>query len=157
MMNEDTWLWRSPLLFGRSSHGAPSVGRLRDNDVPPLTHWGWGKIAAILQTIFFNQFCCVLIKTWLQYVLNGSIINMPSRGKIIAWRRWGDKPFITLTIGSQIYWRIYASLGIHQLTQGARTKFLSFCTWHLPIHVPVRTIIDVFCKSTEFWSWGYVW
>ena len=45
----------------------------------------------IFKCIFFNENCCVLIKTSLKYVGNGPIDN-PALVQIMAWRRLGDKP-----------------------------------------------------------------
>ena len=47
----------------------------------------------IIKCIFFNENCCVLIKTSLKYVRKGPIDNNPALVQITAWRRLGDKTF----------------------------------------------------------------
>ena len=41
---------------------------------------------------FFNENCCILIKSSLKYVRKGPIDNNPTLVQIMAWRRTGDKP-----------------------------------------------------------------
>ena len=47
----------------------------------------------IFKCIFFNENCCVLIKTSFKYVCKGPIDNTPVLVQIMAWRRLGDKSF----------------------------------------------------------------
>ena len=63
-----------------------------------LTHWGWDKMAAILQTIYLNAFFLneniwISIKISLKFIPKGLINNIPSLVQIMAWRRGGNKPF----------------------------------------------------------------
>ena len=61
-----------------------------------LTHWGWDKMDAILQTftnaISLNENVWILMKIWLKFVLKGPISNIPALIQIMAWHRTGDKP-----------------------------------------------------------------
>ena len=58
-----------------------------------LTHWGWDKMAAVLQTTFSNAFnIWVSIKVSLKFVPKGPINNTPALVQIMAWCRPGDKP-----------------------------------------------------------------
>ena len=61
-----------------------------------LTHWGWDKMAAIFQTIYWKAFSWMkmykfqLIFQW--SFLMGPMNNIPVLVQIIAWRRPGGKP-----------------------------------------------------------------
>ena len=57
-----------------------------------LTHWGWDKMAAIFQCIFFSENVWILLKISLSFVPNGPIKNIPALVQIMAWCRPGDKP-----------------------------------------------------------------
>ena len=62
-----------------------------------LTHRGWDKFTAILQTAFTNSFFLnenvrISSKIWLKFVLEMRINNIPALIQIMAWRRPGDKP-----------------------------------------------------------------
>ena len=62
------------------------------------TQWGWGIMAAILQTIFsmaflLNENCYVLILISLKCVAKGLIDNNPALVQIMAWHQTGNKPF----------------------------------------------------------------
>ena len=63
--------------------------------------------------IFLNENVRVSIKISLKFVLKGSINNNPALIQIMAWRRSGDKPLSEPMI---VYWRIYASLGLNELS-----------------------------------------
>ena len=62
-----------------------------------LTHWGWEKMAAFLQTTFSLAFSWMkmyksrLTFPW-KYVPKGPINNIPALVQIMAWHRTGDKP-----------------------------------------------------------------
>ena len=61
-----------------------------------LTHRGWDKFTAILQTAFTNSFFLnenvrISSKIWLKFVPKMRINNIPALIQIMAWRRPGDK------------------------------------------------------------------
>ena len=61
-----------------------------------LTQWGRDKMATIaddtFERIILNENVWTSIKISLKFVPKGSIKNIPSLVKIMAWRRSGDKP-----------------------------------------------------------------
>ena len=62
-----------------------------------LTHLGWDKMAAILQTIFFkliylNEMCCILLKNSMNTVPKAADNNMSALVQIMAWDQAGNKP-----------------------------------------------------------------
>ena len=69
-------------------------------------------MVAIWQTIFSNSFssnCCLLIRISQKFLLPKCLMDSKSRlVQIMSWRRTGDKP--------SVYFRIYASLGVDELT-----------------------------------------
>ena len=58
------------------------------------THWDRDKMAAILQTTFFNTFSWmrISIKMSLKFVPKGPVKDIPTLIQIMAWRGPGDKP-----------------------------------------------------------------
>ena len=84
-----------------------------------LTHWGWDKMAAILQTtclkcIFFNENVWISIKILLKFVPRGPINNIPGLVPIMTWRPPGDKPLSEPMMVSLLH--IGASLDLNDLT-----------------------------------------
>ena len=84
-----------------------------------LTHWGWDKMAAILQTTLSNAFCLnenvrILIKISLKFVPKGPIDNTPALVQIMAWRRPGDKP-LSEAMMVRLLTHIYASFSLNEL------------------------------------------
>ena len=68
----------------------------------------------IFKCIFLNENAWIPIKISLKFVPKGPINKIPALVQIMAWRRSGDKP-----LSEQwwlVYWRIYASLGLNELT-----------------------------------------
>ena len=65
-----------------------------------LTHWGWGKMAPISQTmlwiafkrIFMNEDFRISFKISLKFVPKGPINNIQALVQIMAWRWPGIKP-----------------------------------------------------------------
>ena len=62
-----------------------------------LMHWGWDKMAAILEMtffiwIFFNENFYNLIKISLNFIHEGPVVNMPLLVEIMAWCQTGAKP-----------------------------------------------------------------
>ena len=62
-----------------------------------LTHWGWDKIAAILQMaflkcIFLNENVSIFIKIALKFMPKVPINNIPALFQIIPWHWPDDKP-----------------------------------------------------------------
>ena len=64
--------------------------------------------------IFLNETLRISIKISLNFVPKGPINDIPALVQIMGWRRRGDKPLY----GPWwlVYWRIYASLGLNELT-----------------------------------------
>ena len=89
-------------IHGRTCFPISSVCPL-----PPyfdLTHWGQDKMEDTLQTIllnaFLNEHCCTVVKNYLKFVPKGLIKHYS-----INWDQWWS-----------VCWRIYASLGLNELT-----------------------------------------
>ena len=83
----------------------------------------------IFKCLFLNGNIWILIKMSLTFVLNGPINNMSALFQIMAWHRIGDKPLseTMLTWFTDatshclnqwwlVYWSLYASLGLNELT-----------------------------------------
>ena len=81
-----------------------------------LTHCLRDKIGTILQTTLSNTISLmkILIKISQKFVPKGPIINTPALVQIMAWHRPGDKSLSGPMLGKS--WRIYASLGLNELT-----------------------------------------
>ena len=58
----------------------------------PLTHWGWGKMAAIFKCILLNENVTIWIKISLKFVPEGPINNILAMVQLMAWHQTGDKP-----------------------------------------------------------------
>ena len=94
----------------------------------PLTHRGWDKVAAILQTIFSNAFSWMEMhefhfKISLKFVREVRSNNIPALVQIMAWHWPGDKPLSEPMMVS--HWHIYASLGLNELVEIIMDFFLS--------------------------------
>ena len=83
----------------------------------PLTHWGWGKMAAILYTSFSSTSPMKSLNldsmSW-QFVPRVSVDNNSGLVQIMAWRRIGDRQ-LSETNDCLVYRRIYASLCLNEL------------------------------------------
>ena len=66
----------------------------------------------IFKCIFLNENIWTLTKISLKFVPKGPINNIPALVQILAWHRPGDKSLSE----PMIYWHIYASLGLNELT-----------------------------------------
>ena len=75
---------------------------------------------AIFKWIFFSENVRISIKTSRKFVLKDQVNNISALVQIMAWCRQGDKPLSEPMI--LIYWRIYASLGLNELTWIGTTK-----------------------------------
>ena len=64
--------------------------------------------------IFLNENVRIPIKISMKFVPKGPINNIPALVQIMAWRRPGDNHY--LNQWWLVYWRIYASLGLNELT-----------------------------------------
>ena len=66
----------------------------------------------IYKCIYFNENCCILIKTSLKYVHKGPIYNNPAFVQIMAWRRAGNKPLSepVMAYFDDAYMRLSASM-----------------------------------------------
>ena len=85
----------------------------------PLTHWGRDKMDAISQMIFSYAFSWMKmyelrLKFHWRLFPRVKINNIPAFVQIMAWRRPGEKPLSEPIMVT--YWRIYASLGLNELT-----------------------------------------
>ena len=88
-------------------------------------------MAAIVQTIFFrwiflNKNVSISIKISLKFVPMGLVNNILALVQIMAWRQPADK-FLSKQ-WSLVYWSIYASLGLYELSQIIVTKLKIECT-----------------------------
>ena len=64
--------------------------------------------------IFLNETVWISITISLKFVPKGPANNIPVLVQIMAWRRTGNKPLSEVYL---VYWRIYASLGLNELTR----------------------------------------
>ena len=71
----------------------------------------------IFKCIFLNENISFPIKVSLKFVPKGPINNIPSLVQKMDWRRSGDKP---LSEPMMVYRRIYASIGLKELTGSGR-------------------------------------
>ena len=87
-----------------------------------LTHWGRDKIqigrrfpADTLKCIFLIENVRISVKNSLKFVPKGQINNTPALVQMMAWRRPGDMSHYLNQCWS-VYWRIYASLSLSEVT-----------------------------------------
>ena len=91
----------------------------------PLAYWGRDKMAAILQKAFSNvnifllENASIFIKNSLKFVSNGALNHNLALVQIITWQRTGIIHYHGL-----VYWRIYASLNLDELTLSSPWKQL---------------------------------
>ena len=92
-------------------------GRSQETHINSLRPRQNGRYNAddIFKCIFLNENVWIPTKISLKFVPKGPINNIPALVQIMAWRRLGDKPLSELMMVS--YWRIYASLGLNDLTR----------------------------------------
>ena len=69
----------------------------------------------ILEWIFLNEDVWISINISLKFIPRGPINNIPTLVQVMAWRRPGDKPYLNQWWLD--YRRIYASLGLNELTR----------------------------------------
>ena len=67
----------------------------------------------IFKYIFLNEDVWISLKISLKFIPKVRINNIPALVQMMAWRRSGDMPLSEPMI---VYWRIYASLGLSELT-----------------------------------------
>ena len=70
-----------------------------------LTHWDWDKMAATVQTAYWNSFSYVesiffFIKVTLKFAYNGLINNKPAWALMVAWHQTGKKPLSAPMVAS---------------------------------------------------------
>ena len=99
-------------------------------------------MAAIFQTTFFkgiflNQNIYILIQISLKFVPKGPINNIPALVQIMARRRPGA---IIWTNDGMVYWRIYASLGLNELTWDLEVMMVYVVIWSWYLNVPKTNI-----------------
>ena len=92
----------------------------------PLTHWGRDNMDAISQMTFSYAFSWMKmyelrLKFHWRLFPRVKINNIPALVQIMAWRRPGEKPLSEPIMVT--YWRIYASLGLNELTILANCMF----------------------------------
>ena len=80
----------------------------------------------IFKCIFLNENVWIMIKNSLKFVPKGPISNIPALVQIMAWHRPGNKPFLTQCW--LVYRRIYASVGLNELTLSCPLS--SWCYYH---------------------------
>ena len=78
------------------------------------------SLSVIFKRIFFNENVWISNKISLKFIHKGPINNIPALVQIMAWGRSGDKPLSEPMMVS--FWRIYASLGLNELTWGIVTE-----------------------------------
>ena len=71
---------------------------------------------AIFKCILLNEIMWILLKISLKFVPKVQIDNIPTLVQIMAWHQSGDKPSSGPMIMMLVYWRIYASIGLNELT-----------------------------------------
>ena len=86
-----------------------------------LTHWGRDKMTVtladdIFKCIFLKENVWISIKISLKFVPKVLISNIPALVQIMAWRRLGDKPLSGPIQCWHVHRRIYASLGLNELS-----------------------------------------
>ena len=69
------------------------------------------------KAFFLNENLWILLKISLKFVPKVRISSIQTLVQIMAWRRPGNKP----NQWWLVYWRIYASIGINELTQFAQS------------------------------------
>ena len=84
-----------------------------------LTHWGWDKMVTIFQTTFSNAFSWMKInKCWLRF--QWSLFSRAQLSIFPYWfRQWLGAVQATSHYLNQwllVYWRIYTSLGLNELS-----------------------------------------
>ena len=88
----------------------------------------------IFKYIFLNENVWISLKISLKCVPKVRIKNIPALVQIMAWRRPGDKP---LSEPMLVSWRIYASLGLNELslftgcTKSSPEPILPYCLKHI--------------------------
>ena len=87
----------------------------------------------IFKCIFVTENFWISITISLKFVPKGPINNSPTLVQIMAWRRPGAKPFSEPMMVD--YWRIYASLGLNDLSRGT-----------CPLHRNKYGIFSLFCN-----------
>ena len=86
---------------------------------------------AIFKCIFLNENVWIVLKISLKFVPKVRINNIPALVQMMAWRRPGDKPLSEQWWS--VYWRIYASLSLNELTGPACNMKLLYILGHVII------------------------
>ena len=68
----------------------------------------------IFKSILLNENAWISLKMWLKWVPKVRISNIPALVQIMAWRRQARSHYVNQWW--LVYWRIYASLGLNDLT-----------------------------------------
>ena len=91
-----------------------------------LTHWGWDKMATILQMIFLHENVWIFIKISLKFV---PVDNIPALVPIMAWCRVGNKQLSKQMLVSMVSLLMhFVSLGLNELTLITNKKSLIYLT-----------------------------
>ena len=112
----------------------------------------------IFKCIFLNENCCILIKSSLKCISHGPIDTFPALVQMMIWHRSGVKPLSEKNDGWDL-WRIYASLGLNELTGISLVTHASVC-----IRVNTfarfpdkhRTAQWIKALSKNFWFFGQI-
>ena len=106
-------------------------------------HWakrqqGGDKMAAILQTTFFDTYSCIsIIQISLYFVSKDPVNNKVALVQIMAWRRTGgSRQAIIWTIDGLVYWWIHVSLNLSELS-------LLVCRWNHELYKWWLTYVSV--------------
>ena len=99
-----------------------------------LTHWGRDKMAANFQTALWNGMSWRQICEF-RFIRRGTFNNFSSLIQTMAWCRPGDQPLPEPTQWWLVYWRIYALLGINEITCWIMWEFTKdrFAFWILSL------------------------
>ena len=109
-------------VVGQTKHTLVNLFRSEFNTLRPR-QTGRHFEDAIFMCILLNENVWIPIKISLKFVPKGRINNIPALGQIMVWRRPGDKP-LSLNQWWLVYRRIYASLGLSELSTVALSYYI---------------------------------
>ena len=111
----------------------------------------------ILKCIFLNENISILIKISLNFVPKGRINNIPSLVQIMAWCWQVTNHY--LNQWWLVYWRIYALLGLNELTLLVLRPKYSMWTWSIQwLLMPCLLSHDIDCMKYGYFCfpWYYI-
>ena len=96
-----------------------------------LTHWGWDKMAAVLQATLSNAFSWMKMLE-LRLIFHWSLFLRVQLTIFQHWFRWwlgaGEATSHYLNQWWLVYWRIYASLGLNELISALFKLWFTCCS-----------------------------